>query len=367
MSAFVVIAGMSGAGRSHAANNLEDLGWFVMDNLPPSLVPKVAELAGPPGTGIDRLALVVGTGRYHDEIVGMIDDLRSGIAGLRILFLDAATDALVRRYESTRRRHPFSESASSQSASSESASSQSASSESASSQSASSESASSQSASSESASSQSASSQSASSQSASSQSASSQSASSQSASSESASSESASSELTTLAAAIEAERAVLEPVRAVADVVVDTTDLNVHQLRDRIVELFDTGGDRSMRVTVVSFGYSHGIPRDVDMLIDCRFLPNPHWVEELRPLTGLDEPVAGYLMAQPVTAEFLDRLESLLALLVPQYVAEGKSYLTVAFGCTGGRHRSVAVAEHFVAMLRTLGHEPAVLHRDIGK
>ena len=322
MSAFVVIAGMSGAGRSHAANNLEDLGWFVMDNLPPSLVPKVAELAGPPGTGIDRLALVVGTGRYHDEIVGMIDDLRSGIAGLRILFLDAATDALVRRYESTRRRHPFSESASSQSASSESASSQSASSESASSQSA---------------------------------------------SSESASSESASSELTTLAAAIEAERAVLEPVRAVADVVVDTTDLNVHQLRDRIVELFDTGGDRSMRVTVVSFGYSHGIPRDVDMLIDCRFLPNPHWVEELRPLTGLDEPVAGYLMAQPVTAEFLDRLESLLALLVPQYVAEGKSYLTVAFGCTGGRHRSVAVAEHFVAMLRTLGHEPAVLHRDIGK
>ena len=159
MSSFVVIAGMSGAGRSHAANNLEDLGWFVMDNLPPSLIPKVAELAGPPGTGIDRLALVVGTGRYHDEIVGMIDDLRAGIPGLRILFLDAATEVLVRRYESTRRRHPFSEA-------------------------------------------------------------------------------------TALADAIEAERAALEPVRATADVVIDTTELNVHQLRDRMAELFDAARAR---------------------------------------------------------------------------------------------------------------------------
>ena len=282
MSSFVVIAGMSGAGRSHAANNLEDLGWFVMDNLPPSLIPKVAELAGPPGTGIDRLALVVGTGRYHDEIVGMIDDLRAGIPGLRILFLDAATDVLVRRYESTRRRHPFSEA-------------------------------------------------------------------------------------TTLADAIEAERAALEPVRATADVVIDTTELNIHQLRDRMAELFDAGEDRAMRVTVVSFGYTHGIPLDVDMVIDCRFLPNPHYVDELRPLSGLDAAVADFVMAQPVTAEFLDRLESLLALLVPQYVAEGKSYLTVAFGCTGGRHRSVAVTEHFAKVLAAMGHQPAIIHRDIDK
>ncbi len=282
MSSFVVIAGMSGAGRSHAANNLEDLGWFVMDNLPPSLIPKVAELAGPPGTGIDRLALVVGTGRYHDEIVGMIDDLRAGIPGLRILFLDAATDVLVRRYESTRRRHPFSEA-------------------------------------------------------------------------------------TALADAIEAERAALEPVRATADVVVDTTELNVHQLRDRMAELFDAGEDQTMRASVVSFGYTHGIPLDVDMVIDCRFLPNPHYVDELRPLSGLDAAVADFVMSQPVTAEFLDRLESLLALLVPQYVAEGKSYLTVAFGCTGGRHRSVAVTEHFAKVLAAMGHEPAVVHRDIDK
>ena len=282
MSSFVVIAGMSGAGRSHAANNLEDLGWFVMDNLPPSLIPKVAELAGPPGTGIDRLALVVGTGRYHDEIVGMIDDLRAGIPGLRILFLDAATDVLVRRYESTRRRHPFSEA-------------------------------------------------------------------------------------TALADAIEAERAALEPVRATADVVIDTTELNIHQLRDRMAELFDEGEGQAMRVTVVSFGYTHGIPLDVDMVIDCRFLPNPHYVDELRPLSGLDAAVADFVMSQPVTAEFLDRLESLLALLVPQYVAEGKSYLTVAFGCTGGRHRSVAVTEHFAKVLAAMGHEPAVVHRDIDK
>ena len=282
MSSFVVIAGLSGAGRSHAANNLEDLGWFVMDNLPPSLIPKVAELAGATGTGIDELALVVGTGRYHDEIVGMIDGLRSEIPALRILFLDAATEALVRRYESTRRRHPFSEAG-------------------------------------------------------------------------------------TLAEAIEAERAALEPVRAVADVVVDTTDLNVHQLRDRMMELFDAGGGRAMRVTVLSFGYSHGIPRDVDIVIDCRFLPNPHWIEDLRPLSGRDAPVAQYVMAQPVTAEFLARLEALLELLLPHYVEEGKSYLSVAFGCTGGRHRSVAVAEHFAGVLRGLGHEPAILHRDMAK
>ena len=282
MSAFVVIAGLSGAGRSHAANNLEDLGWFVMDNLPPSLIPKVAELAGAPRAGIDQLALVVGTGRYHDEIVGMIDDLRAQIRGLRILFLDAATDVLVRRYESTRRRHPFSEAG-------------------------------------------------------------------------------------TLAEAIEAERAALEPVRATADVVIDTTELNVHQLRDRMAELFDVGGGEAMRASVVSFGYTHGLPLDVDMVIDCRFLPNPHWVEELKPLSGLDGAVVDYLMDQPVTVDFLQRMESLLALLVPQYVAEGKSYLTVAFGCTGGRHRSVAVTEHFAEVLAAMGHKPAVMHRDIDK
>ena len=198
---------MSGAGRSQAADNLEDLGWFVMDNLPPSLIPKVAELADTPVGGRERLALVVGTGHYHDEIVALLGELRPKLERLQILFLDASTETLVRRYDSTRRRHPFAD------------------------------------------------------------------------------------EHGTVAEAIDAERGALEPVRAEADLVIDTSDLNVHQLRDRMLELFGDHEDApSMRTTVMSFGYKHGLPLDVDIVLDCRFLPNPHWVEELRPLTGLDEP-----------------------------------------------------------------------------
>lgn len=275
-----MITGLSGAGRSTAANSLEDRGWYVIDNLPPSMVGKVSELERSPGKASDRLALVVGTARYHEEIVGMIDDLRIGIEDMRMLFLNASTEALVNRYESTKRRHPFAGS-------------------------------------------------------------------------------------DTLAEAIEAERAALEPVRAVADVEIDTSEFNVHQLRDRVFELFDPARDQAMRTTVMSFGYKHGLPRDVDIVIDCRFLPNPHWIEELRPLTGLEGKVADYVTSQPVTAEFLARLESLLELLMPRFVAEGKSYLTLGFGCTGGRHRSVAVTEHFARVLAALGHEPTVRHRDL--
>lgn len=278
---------MSGAGRTEAANSLEDLGWFVMDNLPPALFPKVAELAGAPSAGTspagaDKLALVVGTGRYHDEIVAMIDGLRADIAGLRILFLDAASETLVRRYESSRRRHPFDDAS-------------------------------------------------------------------------------------TLADAIASERAALAPVFATSDVVIDTTDLNVHQLRDRMAELFDSDGSAGMRTTVMSFGYKHGIPRDADIVIDCRFLPNPYWVENLRPLTGRDAPVVDYLVEHPITTEFFTRMDGLIGLLLPHYVAAGKSYLTVAFGCTGGRHRSVAVVEHLADVLRSWGHDPAVTHRDIAR
>jgi UPF0042 nucleotide-binding protein len=281
---FVVIAGMSGAGRSHAADNLEDLGWFVMDNLPPSLIPKVAELADAPIGRVGRLALVVGTGHYHDEITSLIGDLRVKLERLQILFLDASTETLVRRYESTRRRHPFAEGHS------------------------------------------------------------------------------------TMAEAIDAERVALEPVRAEADLVIDTSDLNVHQLRDRMAETFGEHEDTpSMRTTVMSFGYKHGLPLDVDIVLDCRFVPNPHWVEELRPLTGLDEAVADYVLEQPVTGAFLDRLERLLSLVLPFYVDEGKSYLTVAFGCTGGRHRSVAIAERVAELLGGLGHQASVVHRDIAK
>ena len=171
-----------------------------------------------------------------------------------------------------------------------------------------------------------------------------------------------------LAEAIEAERALLESVKENADVVVDTGDLNVHQLRHRMLDLF--GDDETapvMQTTVLSFGYKHGLPLDTDLVIDCRFLPNPHWVDDLRPLTGLDEPVRRYVLGQEVTASFLAELTSLLRLLMPSYVKEGKSYLTIAFGCTGGRHRSVAIAAEIAGALRELGFAPKVSHRDIDR
>lgn len=287
MSEVVVIAGMSGAGRSVAADNLEDLGWFVMDNLPPQLIPKVAELADGSGSGGDRLALVVGSGRYHDEVVPLIGGLRHQVDRLQLVFLDASTEVLVRRYESTRRRHPFDVDARSGD---------------------------------------------------------------------------------TLTDVIEAERLALEPLRAEADLLIDTTELNVHQLRGRMHEAFGSiGSETAMRTTVTSFGYKYGLPLDVDLVFDCRFLPNPHWVEELRPQTGLDAAVADYVLEQPVTGAFLARLERLLALILPFYVQEGKSYLTVAFGCTGGRHRSVAIAERMAHALDRLGHAPAIVHRDIDR
>lgn len=285
MSELVVIAGMSGAGRTVAAGNLEDLGWFVMDNLPPALIPKVAELADGSSKAGDRLALVVGSGRYHEEMAPLVSVLRSKFSRVELVFLDASTRVLVRRYKSTRRVHPF-----------------------------------------------------------------------------------GSTESGTLDEVIEAERLALEPLRAEADLVIDTTDLNVHQLRERMADAFgnDDGG-HSMQTTVTSFGYKHGLPLDVDIVFDCRFLPNPHWVEELRPQTGLDAPVAEYVLEQPVTGAFLARLERLLALVLPFYVQEGKSYLTIAFGCTGGRHRSVVIAERMAEVLDQLGYAPAVIHRDVAK
>ena len=283
MNEFIVITGMSGAGRSQAADILEDLGWFVIDNLPPLLIPKVSELASSPGSSIDKVVLVVGTGPYHDEVLPALQALEHQGAHLRIMFLEASTDVLVRRYESTRRRHPLAGNLS-------------------------------------------------------------------------------------LAEAIEAERRVLEPVKSEADVVVDTSDLNVHQLRDRVLDLFgETAPQVGMQTTVTSFGYKHGLPLDTDLVIDCRFLPNPHWVDELRPLTGLDDAVRDYVLGQPVSDRFLDELMSLLDLLLPAYVNEGKSYLTLAFGCTGGQHRSVVIADEVARRLRTLGYDPKVTHRDIAR
>jgi RNase adapter protein RapZ len=284
MSEFVIITGLSGAGRSQAADDLEDLGWFVIDNLPSELIPKVVELVRSPASSTPRVALVVGAGAYQTDLVAELEALRASGTRVRQLYLEASTDVLVRRYESSRRRHPLLASGEG------------------------------------------------------------------------------------LAEAIERERALLEPLKAEADVVVDTSALNVHELHDRIVDLFgEDRPDAGMQTRVVSFGYKHGLPVDVDLVLDCRFLPNPHWVEALRPQTGLDDDVRCYVLEQEASAEFLAHFDGLLGLLLPAYVAERKSYLTIAFGCTGGRHRSVVIAEEVAGLLRKRGVAPTVIHRDVDK
>ncbi|MDQ4068545.1 MAG: RNase adapter RapZ [Actinomycetota bacterium] len=282
MSEFLIITGVSGAGGSTAADTFEDLGWFVIDNLPPALISKVAELVQRPGSTTEKVALVVRTEHYLDELSTALDQLRATGAKVRVLFLEASDEVLVRRYENTRRRHPMSGA-------------------------------------------------------------------------------------DRVSEAIERERALLEGVKSEADVVVDTSDLNVHQLRDRLLDLFSRDAETPLQTSVVSFGYKHGLPLDVDLVFDCRFLPNPHWVDHLRPLTGLDEPVREYVGSQPETEEFLQRLDELLELLLPAFVKEGKSYLSIAVGCTGGTHRSVYMAEELGGLLRKRGFEPMVKHRDLGK
>lgn len=278
----VVVAGLSGAGRSTAADALEDQGWFVIDNLPASLIPKVAELTGGAGSDYDRIVLVVGTGQHQADVLPALQWLQTTGLRVRTLFLDASTEILVLRYKVGRRRHPLS--------------------------------------------------------------------------------------VGSLTDAVERERRVLEPVRAVADLVVDTSNLNVHQLRDRVLEAFaPPGSARTLHTRVVSFGYKQGVPTDTDIVLDCRFLPNPYWVDDLRPLSGQDEAVRRYVLDQPMTGRFLEQLDGLFSLLVPAFEAEGKTYLTIAFGCTGGRHRSVAIAEEVGRMLGRLGVEPQVDHRDIDK
>ncbi|MHB8244819.1 MAG: RNase adapter RapZ [Acidimicrobiales bacterium] len=285
MAEYLFLIGMSGAGRSTAAATLEDRDWFVIDNLPPSLLGKVAELANQPGSEYERLCLVAGRGGYEGmtELPGAIASLRASGARVRVVFLEAADEVLVRRYEGTRRKHPI---------------------------------------------------------------------------------ETASGILD----AVRQERELLAELRSDADIVIDTGELNVHELRDRIIDLVDHAPQGSgMETTVVSFGFKHGIPLDVDLVFDCRFLPNPHWVPELRSLTGLDEKVRGYVMGSPDTAELLARLENLFELLLPAYAREGKSYLSVAIGCTGGHHRSVVLAEEIGQMMSRHGVDPAVHHRDISR
>lgn len=286
----MVITGMSGAGRSQAANHFEDLGWYVVDNLPPALLPKVREFADAPDSGVSRVGLVLGLNLYHDEVAPALADLKESADGsVRILFLDASTPELVKRFENTKRRHPF-----------------------------------------------------------------------------------AGTSPMGVSDAIEAEREALGYLRSEADVVVDTSEYSIYQLNRFVDEVFDLdAGPESVTTRIMSFGFKHGIPLDADLVLDCRFLPNPHWVEELRPLTGQHEAVKDFLLnGQPMAETFLQKTEDLLTMLVPAYVREGKSYLTIAFGCTGGHHRSVFVAEDINRRLSDnaeLGVRPLVVHRDIHK
>jgi UPF0042 nucleotide-binding protein len=277
----VLITGLSGAGRSAVADVLEDLGWFVVDNLPTALIGTIVELAAKPTSDIERLALVAG--RQHTEVLSKVADLRADGHDVKMLFLDAATPELVRRYDATRRRHPLAD------------------------------------------------------------------------------------EAEGLVESIELERAMLAPVRDAADLVIDTTDLNVHQLKERIDHAFDAPTGSRLQVAVESFGFKHGLPLDADIVMDVRFLPNPHWEDDLRPLTGHDPKVRDYVLETAVGSNFVDRFDELLATLLPQYQAEGRSYLTVALGCTGGRHRSVAIAEELAARLRGRGVAVTAAHRDLAR
>ncbi|HEX5587392.1 MAG TPA: RNase adapter RapZ [Acidimicrobiia bacterium] len=285
MRQVTVITGMSGAGRSAAADVFEDLGWFVIDNMPPALITKVGDSeGGKESAPLVALVVDVRAGDFMADLTAALAELRSRGAATGVLFLDAADDVLVRRYEASRRKHPM-----------------------------------------------------------------------------------AGGER--VSEGIAAERVLLGELKGQADVVIDTSDLNVHELRDRIVARFGDAEQRvgSLQTSVVSFGYKHGLPLDVDLVLDCRFLPNPHWVDDLRPLDGTDDRVREYVLGQPEAHAFLAELERLLALLLPAYVREGKAYLSIAMGCTGGRHRSVVIASELAEVLERLGFAPTVHHRDIDR
>jgi UPF0042 nucleotide-binding protein len=282
MTDILVVTGLSGAGRSQAADDLEDLGWFVVDNLPVVLIDKVVELSGEAGGELVKLCLVVGNARHQTAILEAVRSLREQGHSVRILFLEASTRELVRRYEATRRKHPMSDGSMG------------------------------------------------------------------------------------LEEVIESERVAINGVKAFADLVIDTTGLTVHNLRNQLVHLFgpENPGD-ALQVSVMSFGFKHGVPIDADMILDVRFLPNPHWDENLRPFSGLDQNVREFVLSQALSDDFLERLDGLLNLVLPAYVQEGRSYLTIGIGCTGGRHRSVAMAEEVTRRLASTGYHPRVTHRDI--
>ena len=280
-----IVTGLSGAGRSTAAKCLEDLGWFVVDNLPPALLATMAELGTRSRGAVSRIAAVmdVRSRAFTSDLRATIEDLdRRGLAP-RVLFLEAADDVLVRRFENVRRPHPVQEDG-------------------------------------------------------------------------------------RLIDGIAREREILRDLRGEADLVIDTTDLNVHELRAKVGAAFGVPGESArIQTTIVSFGYKYGLPVDADLVVDCRFLPNPHWIPELRPYTGQDVAVRDYVFAQPGAGEFIDRYVELLCVVGEGYRREGKRFVTLAVGCTGGKHRSVAIADELAARLRRGSFDVRVIHRDLGR
>ncbi|MEU9183312.1 RNase adapter RapZ [Streptomyces sp. NPDC048484] len=280
----VIISGMSGAGRSTAAKCLEDLGWFVVDNLPPALIPTMVELGARSQGNVARIAVVVDVRgrRFFDNLRESLADLETKNVTRRIVFLESSEEALVRRFESVRRPHPLQGDG-------------------------------------------------------------------------------------RIVDGIAAERELLRELRGDADLVIDTSSLNVHELRAKMDAQFAGEEEPELRATVMSFGYKYGLPVDADLVVDMRFLPNPHWVPELRQYTGLNEEVSAYVFNQPGAKEFLDRYAELLRLIQTGYRREGKRYVTIAVGCTGGKHRSVATSEKLAARLVSEGVETVVVHRDMGR
>jgi UPF0042 nucleotide-binding protein len=280
----VVISGMSGAGRSTAAKVLEDLGWFVVDNLPPSLIPTMVDLAARTQGSVPRIAVVVDVrGRsFFEHLHEALEEMEAGGLRHRIVFLESADDVLVRRFENVRRPHPLQGEG-------------------------------------------------------------------------------------RVTDGIIRERDLLRELRGEADLVIDTSSRNVHELRAALESAFAGSQEPQLRATVMSFGFKYGLPVDADLVVDCRFLPNPHWIPELRPRTGLDPEVSGYVLAQPGAKELLESYGEVLRVITAGYRREGKRYVTLAVGCTGGKHRSVAMAEQLAARLGADGVDTTVLHRDIGR
>ncbi len=283
----LIISGLSGSGKSRAATFLEDIGYYIVDNLPAEMMLKFANFCTASGGRYDRVALVydVRAGEPFQRLVDVVDKLRrKGGVRCRMLFLEADTRAIISRYKETRRSHPLC------------------------------------------------------------------------------------AEGLSIEEAVRRERELLAPVRERADFVLDTSAFSTAKLRSELLSLFG-GGDtqQALNVSVMSFGFKNGLPLEADLVFDVRFLPNPYYVPELKHLTGLDEPVREYVFASEAAGRFLERLEPLLAFLLPQYLQEGRTELVIAVGCTGGRHRSTAMAHHLANYIGELGYPVSESHRDISR